>query len=289
MKFFITGANGMVARAVLTHAGEHEHEAVGFTRDELDISNEADVDVRVREERPDAIINCAAWTDVDACESDVKRAYHVNADAVEILARAARGINAGFITISTDYVFDGEKDGFYTQRDDPHPLGVYGQAKLNGERRAQVTYARTIVARTGWVYGAGGTNFLSRVATDAHNFVNELAARHVPLKAIDDSYGTPTAAEDLAARLCELAALDLPGIYHVCGGGAGTTYADFARRALLAADLSDAAAQLETVSYRTLLRPAPRPVNSRMRCLLSERIGLAPLRAWDEKMSCIGR
>lgn len=284
MKLFVTGAGGMVGRAVVKHAQALDYEIAGFTRSALDITNSDAVMREAERFRPDAIINCAAWTDVDGCETDVARACAVNAAAVENLARAANKLNACFVTISTDYVFDGTKDGFYTQRDDPNPLSIYGQSKLDGERRAQAAHARTVVARTGWVYGDHGTNFLSRVVTDTANLIKELAARGANIKAINDSYGSPTAARDLAVRLCELARLDLPGIYHVVGGGAGTDYATFARRALEVAGFKREADELETVSFHDLKRPAPRPVNSRLRCLLSEHIGLAPLPAWNETL-----
>jgi len=289
MKLLVTGARGMVGRAVVKHAEALDYQVASFTRAALDITDAEAATLEVTRLRPDAIINCAAWTDVDGCETDAARAYAVNAGAVENLARAARHTGACFVTISTDYVFDGAKDGFYTQRDNPHPLGIYAQSKLDGERRAQAAHARTVVVRTGWVYGEHGTNFLSRVATDTANLIKELAARGANIKAINDSYGSPTAARDLAARLCELARLDLPGIYHVVGGGAGTDYATFARRFLEVAGFKREAAELETVSFHDLKRPAPRPVNSRLRCLLSEHIGLAPLPAWDEAKQEAGR
>lgn len=282
MKLLVTGAGGMVGRAVVKHAEDLDYEVAGFTHSTLDITNTQAVMREAVSFQPSAIINCAAWTDVDGCETDAPRAFAVNAFAVENLARAANKSNACFVTISTDYVFDGTKNGFYTQRDEANPLSIYGQSKLDGERRAQAAHERTVVVRTGWVYGEHGTNFLSRVATDTANLLTELHARGTHIKAIRDSYGSPTAAPDLAARLCELARLDLPGIYHIVGGGDGTDYATFARRALEAAGFKREAAELETVSFHDLKRPAPRPVNSRLRCLLSERIGLAPLPAWDE-------
>jgi dTDP-4-dehydrorhamnose reductase len=128
--------------------------------------------------------------------------------------------------------------------------------------------------RTGWIYGAGGKNFLATVIARAR--------RGEPLKAISDSYGTPTYVPDLVARLREIAALDLPGIYHVANAGEGTSYEGFAREALAAAGLS--AEHVEGVQMDSLKRPAPRPRNSRMKCLLSDAIGLAPLRDWREAL-----
>jgi dTDP-4-dehydrorhamnose reductase len=270
MKVLVTGAKGMVGRAVVAHCAERGDEVFAHDHASMDIADARAVAEVFERERPDVIINCAAWTDVDGCEVDRERAYAINARGPENLAMNARRARAQLVTISTDYVFDGAKEGFYTQRDDPFPTSVYGAAKLEGERLAQSACARTTVVRTGWIFGAGGRNFLSRVI--------ELAARGEPLKAISDAWGTPTYAEDLARRLRQLAELDLPGVYHVVNAGQGTSYEEFARETLAAAGLDGA--KLESVRVDSLARPAPRPRNSRLRCLLSEAIGLKPLPDW---------
>jgi len=260
----------MLARAVAEHCRALGDEVFAHDRRTLDITDATAVKTVFERERPETIINCAAWTDVDGCESDAERAFAVNAHAPELLAIHSRQIGASLITVSTDYVFDGAKNDFYTQRDDPNPASVYGAAKLAGERLAQAASARTTVVRTGWIFGAGGRNFLSRVV--------ELYKGGAQLKAISDAYGTPTSAVDLAARLRELAELDLPGVYHVVNAGAGASYEEFARVALAAAGTDDS--RLEVVSMDSLDRPAPRPRNSRLRCLISEHLGLAPLPDW---------
>ena len=175
---------------------------------------------------------------------------------------------------STDYVFDGEKDGFYTQRDQPNPQSVYAVSKLDGERRAQLAWARTMVVRSGYIFGVGGKNFLSSVV--------ERARRGERLRAINDMFGTPTYAPDLARQLRRLAQVDLPGIYHVVNAGAGATFESFARSALAIANQDPGL--LESVSMSALKRRAPRPRNSRLRCLLSEAIGLDPLPYWQDAL-----
>src|ERR687889_1995040 len=198
MRVLITGAAGMVGRALAEHCRARGDEVFAFDRAGLDITDERAVRETFKGLRPDAAVNCAAWTDVDGCELDPQRAFLVNSQGVEALATAARITGASFVTVSTDYVFDGRREGhFYTQRDDPHPLSAYGAAKLEGERRAQAAAARTSVVRTGWVFGRGGTNFLATIV--------ERARRGERLKAIHDSWGTPTYAPDLASRLRELA------------------------------------------------------------------------------------
>jgi dTDP-4-dehydrorhamnose reductase len=271
-KILITGAGGLVGKASIEHCVSIGDEVAAYDHQSLDIADAEQVENVIDRELPDAIINCAAWTDVDGCESDPAKAERVNALGPENLARACRKVNAGFLTISTDYVFDGLKDGFYTQRDDPRPLSVYGQFKLEGERRSQVEYARTIVVRTGYIFGPYGRNFLSVVV--------DRAKRGEKLKAIRDCWGTPTYARDLAVRLRELVELDLPGNFHVVSSGAGASFETFTHEALKLAECNPDL--VESVTMDSLARPAPRPRNSKMKCLLSEAIGLPPLPPWQE-------
>src|ERR687886_573942 len=194
MRVLITGAGGMVGRVLAGHCRARGDEVAAFDREGLDITDERAVRETFKSLRPDAAVNCAAWTDVDGCELDPQRAFLVNSQGVEALATAARLAGASFVTVSTDYVFDGRKEGhFYTQRDDPHPLSAYGASKLEGERRAQAASARTTVVRTGWIFGPGGKNFLATAL--------ERARRGERLWAISDSWGTPTYSIDLASRL----------------------------------------------------------------------------------------
>jgi dTDP-4-dehydrorhamnose reductase len=263
----------MVGRAVADYCASRDDSVSAFKHQTLDITDEAAVRETFEHERPEVVFNCAAWTNVDGCELDARRAYSVNAHGPRILAAESRRVGASLVTISTDYIFDGAKDGFYTQRDDPHPISVYGSAKLAGERLAQEASARTIVIRTGWIFGAGGPNFLSRVI--------ELAERGARLHAIRDAYGTPTYARDLAKRLRLLAEIDLPGIYHVVNSGDGASYEEFTRAAIAARGCS---ADIESISADSINRPAPRPRNSRLKCLISEAIGLDPLPLWLDSL-----
>jgi dTDP-4-dehydrorhamnose reductase len=243
-----------------------------YDRGALDVSDPHRVLEAIETDRPEAVINCAAWTDVDGCESNHARAQAVNASGPENLARASRRIGAVLLTISTDYVFDGEKDGFYTQRDDPNPISVYGVSKLDGERRAQIALARTIIVRSGFIFGPGGQNFLSTIA--------ERLQRGERFGAIRDAWGTPTYSRHLAARLRELTRRDLPGTYHVINAGDGLSYEEFARAVV--EELQGDQSLVHSVVMDSLRRPAPRPRNSRLRCLISAAIGLAPLPIWRE-------
>src|SRR5258706_14523186 len=157
----------MVGRAVVAHCQARGESVAAYDHQTLDIADESNLNKIFERERPSVLINCAAWTDVDGCELDAERARTVNARGPELLAIACRRAGAQLITISTDYGFEGEKDGFYTQRDQPNPHSVYASAKLEGERRAQAAWANTIVVRSGYIFGAGGTNFLSTIIARA--------------------------------------------------------------------------------------------------------------------------
>lgn len=271
MKVLITGAGGMVGQTTVEHCRNIGDEVFAYDRKSLDISNAEIVQESLLRDKPDAVINCAAWTDVDGCESNAAKAYAANAIGPEILAMNCRQIDAVFVTISTDYVFDGTKDDFYTQRDTPNPQGIYAKAKYDGERWVQAAYARSIIVRSGWIFGVNGRNFLSKA--------NELLKTNQPIKAITDSFGTPTYSRDLAIRLRELAELDLPGIYHVTNSGEGTSYAGFIRALPQAEGI-----QIDEVMMDDLKRHAPRPRYSRLRCLLSEKVGFEPLPYWVDAL-----
>jgi dTDP-4-dehydrorhamnose reductase len=264
----------MVGRAVVEYCGSSGDLVFPYDHNSLDISDSDRVRQILKQDKPDAVINCAAWTDVDGCELDHERAFAANTRGPANLANVSRELNSRLITVSTDYVFSGAQEGFYTQRDQPNPQSVYGVSKLEGERKAQLAYARTIVVRTGFVFGQGGSNFLSTIVGRARQGER--------LKVITDAYGTPTYSRDLALRLRELARLDLPGIFHVVNAGPGASYQEFARAALDFGGYSSTG--LESVAMDSLNRPAPRPRNSRLRCLLSEALGLTPLPFWKDSL-----
>ena len=275
MKVIVTGAGGMVGRALVRHCLSRGARVSDLDHAALDITDDSSIESALNRERPDVLFNCAAWTDVDGCERDPNRARLVNARGPELLAAACRRHNALLITISTDYVFDGEKNGFYTQRDQPNPISVYGVTKLAGERAAQSQWTRTITVRSGYLFGIGGTNFLATCL--------DRLRRGERLRVINDMFGTPTYATHLAARLFDLAERDLPGIYHVANSGDGASFAQFAHEAAKKANLDTSL--ITEVSINSLGLPAPRPRNSRLRCLLSETISLSPLPHWHDALA----
>ena len=274
MRVLVTGAGGLVGRYVSEYCGFRGDDVTTYAHKDLDITDGQFVRQTILSNRPDVVINCAAWTNVDGCESDHTRAFLVNATGPENLATACRDIECAFITISTDYVFDGAKAGFYTQLDEPNPQSVYAASKLEGERLSSLSYQRSIIVRTGYVFGCGGTNFLSTLP--------ERIQRGEKLKAIRDTYGTPTYARDLAERLRQLSELDVPGLYHIVNSGPGVSFEEFARKTVKL--IGGSQMSVEAISDEVLNRPAKRPQNSRLSCVLSEKIGLSPLRDWESAL-----
>jgi dTDP-4-dehydrorhamnose reductase len=210
---------------------------------------------------------------VDRCEREPDWAFAVNESGPRFLARACRESGAEIVHVSTDYVFDGAKSGFYTQQDEPRPPCVYGRSKLAGEFAVREEAEKFYIIRTSWLFGVGGKNFGSRVI--------EYARKGLPLKGVVDQTSIPTYAPDAAARIEEIIRLGAHGLYHVTSTGAATWH-EFAKLALELAGLSDV--EIIPIKRADLNQLAPRPHNSAMHCVVSEKLGLAPLRHWRDAL-----
>jgi len=265
----------MLARAAAIRCHSLGDDVVALARSDLDISDRDMVFATFDRIAPSIILNCAAYTNVDGAETNVDRCYAVNAVGVENLAAASREFGAIFVTVSTDYVFDGERAGFYSEEDPPNPLGVYAKSKYEGELRAAATNPDAVIVRSGWIYGEFGTNFLS--------VMRDRLAGGKEITAIEDSFGTPTYAADLASRLRELAELKAKRIFHIANDGPGTSFFEFAAAV---ADIGGFDPKLiRPVSKDSLDRPAPRPVNSRLTSVRIGEVGLRPLQGWKDALS----
>lgn len=270
----ITGGGGLLGRCLAERLALSGRRVVSVPHSHLDVTDEADVRRRVETEQPRVVINCAATTDVDRCETEPEWAHQVNVEGPRYLARAARLTGAEIVHIGTDYVFDGEKEGFYTQDDEPRPLSVYGRTKLGGEAAVLEESERVYLVRSSWIFGRGGKNFGSRVI--------EYARSGATLKGVTDQTSIPTYGPDLARRIDEILRRGVHGLYHVTNTGPGTWF-EFARLALDLAGMPEV--EVQPVTRAELNQAAARPRNSAMRCLLSERLGFAPLRPWRDALA----
>lgn len=274
MLVLIIGAGGLVGRA-LTQRLSRQLSVVALGRRDLDVTDSAAVRSRVFSERPNLVINCTA-VGVDECEAHPDRARAINVAAPEALARGAAEIGAEMLHFSSNYVFDGRRgDGRpYTIEDSPNPINVYGKTKLEGERAVAAACPASYIVRTSWVFGPGKASFLSGV----HRKL--LAGERV--RAITDTRASTTYVGDLAERVTEILERRRHGIYQIVNAGS-CTYSEFAMEAARILELAPAraAALVEPVRESDMRRPAPRPASTSMRCLLSEQLGMAPMRPWQ--------
>jgi dTDP-4-dehydrorhamnose reductase len=270
----IAGGEGLLARTLHVRLLASGWQVLAPSHAEMDITNEADVQRAVADSKAHFVINCASTGDVDRCEREPEWAFAVNELGPRLLTRACNKTGAEMFHTSTDYVFDGTKQGFYTQEDEPRPPSVYGKSKLAGELAVRNEAERFYIIRTSWLFGVGGKNFGSRVF--------EYARKNPRLKCVSDQTSIPTYAPDLAQRMEEIVELRAHGLYHGTNSGVGTWY-EFAKLAIELAGMSDV--EIEPVTRAALNQAAPRPGNSAMRCLVSEKLGLVPLRRWQDAVA----
>jgi dTDP-4-dehydrorhamnose reductase len=251
VKILVTGAAGQLGREVVDVATSAGHDVFAASRAELDVTNPEVVRAVVSREQPAVIIHAAAWTAVDACESDREKAMLHNGSATRFVVDAAREVGARVVYISTDYVFDGTKPTPYVETDVPNPQSVYGASKLAGEQALDT--AIDTVVRISWVCGFHGANMVKTIL--------QIAGQQDTLTFVDDQIGCPTFADDAAAMITRLATEARTGIWHVTNQGAVSWY-DFTREVLRAAGHDPA--RVKPVRTRDLVpaRPAPRPANS---------------------------
>jgi len=262
----VTGAGGLLGRTLVSLLGPR---AQGLTHSDLDIADARAVHEVVASISPRVVVNCAAMTDVDGCESDPEAAWAANADGPGHLARAADGVGAEIVHVSTDYVFDGSK-GLYTETDETNPLQVYGRAKLAGEELVRSGNSRHYVVRSAWIYGEGGRNFVSQMP--------RLVDEGGPMRAVEDQRSSPTYAPDLAAAIAGMLGTGRYGTYHVVNEGS-CSYAEFASHM---AELGGGTVEVTGIPSSEVPRPAPRPRDTSMLGEGWAAAGFAPLRSWRE-------
>jgi dTDP-4-dehydrorhamnose reductase len=266
MRILVTGAAGMLGQDVVRSAREAGHEPIALARAELDIVDRRAVVAAIKTVAPDAIVNCAAWTDVDGAESDRDAAAAINASGAGNVAAAAAAVGTRLVHVSTDYVFDGAKTGPYVESDPTGPCSVYGATKLAGEQAIGEAGGSHVIARSSWLFGIGGRNFVETMLG--------LGATRDEVTVVTDQVGCPTFTGHLAPALIELAASEGEGVRHVAGDGACSWY-DFAIEIFRRADVD---CRVLPGTSETLNRPAPRPANS---VLASERPDTPVLPSWQ--------
>lgn len=271
MRLLLAGANGMLGRDMtVTLAARHELHP--FPREALDITDFAQVWSAVAKVRPELVVNCAAYTDVDGCETERETAFRVNALGARNLAVAAHEAGAALLHMSTDYVFDGKGKTPYTEFDPPGPATFYGRSKLAGEEAVRHHCPRHYIVRSAWLYGRHGRNFVHTIL--------RLAAERDRLEVVDDQVGNPTWTREVARAIGELIETGAYGTYHATAEGECSWY-DLACEALR---LRNVSTLVEPVSTERFPRPAPRPAYSSLDNLGLRALGIA-MRPWQEALA----
>lgn len=265
MRIFVLGAEGQVARSLLEAATAQSDLVVGCgRRPEVDLLNAASLESALAAFRPDVVINPAAYTAVDRAESEPDAAFTLNRDGARAMAIAAANVGAPIVHLSTDYVFDGRKDSAYVETDAVAPQGVYGRSKLEGELAVIAANAEHIVARTSWVYAPFGNNFVRTML--------RLGGERDRVRVVDDQFGCPTYAPDIAVALIAMARqiahaedrTQYTGVVHLAGPDA-MTWCDFARAIFAGvAARGGKAVPVDPISTAEYPTAAVRPANSRL-------------------------
>jgi dTDP-4-dehydrorhamnose reductase len=267
VRLLVTGAAGMLGHEVVAAAEKLGHEVAAWDLPECDLTDaQATLDA-IRRLGPRAVVNCAAYTNVDGAESDEATAERVNADAAGNLARACKAAAARLVHVSTDYVFDGTKREPWIESDAPNPLGAYGRTKLHGEEQVTAELDDHAIVRTAWLFGPHGPNFVATML--------RLAGDNDEVSVVTDQVGSPTFAGHLAPALVDMAERSDTGIFHGAGAGSCSWY----ELTLEAFDMAGVSCRVLPTTSDRFQRPAPRPAYS---VLGSEREHPITLPPWQD-------
>lgn len=286
MKILLTGANGQLGKELQVQAQGSAFEPIATDLPELDITDETKTAEKIEQLKPDLVVNAAAYTHVDGAETEPDMAFRVNRDGPANLAGICSNSGIPLIHISTDYVFDGKKDIPYVESDPLSPIGVYGHSKAAGEEAVRNLLSTHIILRTSWLYGAYGHNFVKTML--------RLAKEKKSIRVVDDQFGSPTSACDLARAVLKIAS-DITknetvswGIYHYCGQGIVSWY-QFAQKIFDFADQYHLFQRPHIVAIPTHQFPtaAERPQYSALDCgLISRQFGIHP-KPWPESLAAV--
>ena len=288
MKILVVGGQGMLGQELMACFPATEFTVVNYGLPELDITNEKSVHHVVDSVHPDIVINAAAFTAVDLAETEIDLAYAVNRDGPKHLGLSCRRMGVPLIHISTDYVFDGKSGRPYREQDPPSPLGIYGKSKWAGEEAIRQCHDKHIIIRTAWLYSIYGNNFVKTIL--------RLASQQTELRVVNDQFGSPTSAKDLARAIQNICVnlgvggtRDEWGDYHYCGAGE-TTWFEFARFLIeegkeFAPLRVQRILPLSTAEYPT---PAKRPQYSVLDCAKIQKVFGVLTNHWETSVrNCI--
>jgi dTDP-4-dehydrorhamnose reductase len=272
--WLVTGASGQLGSDVVDVLHAYGEDVVGLSRTELDITDRSAIRTTFLDVQPSIVVNCAAFTAVDAAESDEDRALEINAHGPAHLAAACAATGARLVHVSTDYVFAGDATTPYDERMRPAPRTAYGRTKAAGEQAVLTSGADVFVVRTAWLYGAAGANFVRTMA--------RLARSQETVQVVEDQVGAPTWSLHLARAVVGLSISSAPaGIYHCTNGGEASWYV-FARA--IFAELGLDPARVEPTTSEAFVRPAPRPAYSVLSNVKWDLAGLPAMPHWRDAL-----
>lgn len=272
LTILVLGASGMLGNDLVKTLGLR-HEVIGKDFNDFDITNKEITREKILDINPQIVVNSAGFTNVDGCETEVEKAFLVNADGAKNVALACEEGKIKLVYISTDYVFDGKKGESYLEDDTPTPLNIYGKSKLKGEQYIKEITEDFLIVRTEWLYGKKGKNFVSTILN--------LAGVEKELKVVDDQIGSPTYTKDLAYAIGVLLEHNLKGVYHVTNRGICSWY-QFALKILELGHIEGT--KVTPVSSDIYNRPAKRPAFSALNCSKFEKETGLTLRPWEDAL-----
>ncbi|MFV8827441.1 dTDP-4-dehydrorhamnose reductase [Alkalihalobacterium sp. APHAB7] len=272
MRILITGANGQLGKE-LTREAKQVSEVTAVGKEKLDITNVSEVKEIVNNIKPDIIVHSAAYTAVDNCENEKKKAFEVNSLGTLNVTKAADQVGASIVYLSSDYIFSGEKTTPYIERDEPNPKNIYGMSKWLGEQLIQSSTSKFHIVRTSWLFGSGGENFVKTIL--------KLAKQNKEIKVVNDQVGSPTYTKDLAGVIMQLIYKKF-GIYHVSNMGCCTWYM-FAKHILKQAGYDPGLIQPTTTQEYGAR--ATRPAYSALGHESLQREGIPDPRGWQEAVN----
>jgi dTDP-4-dehydrorhamnose reductase len=286
MRIFVAGEHGQVAEALGSACVGRGHTFQLAGRARADLINRTVLGAAVSEFRPDLVVNAAAYTAVDKAEDEAERAFRLNRDGAENVAAGAAAARAPLIHLSTDYVYDGAKQSPYVETDAPRPIGVYGASKLAGESAIAAIGGDCVILRTSWVCSPSGNNFVKTML--------RLATQRDEIGVVDDQWGAPTFAADLAEAIVSIGEFlvseadraAVTGIYHICGSG-HTTRCRFARAIMQdSAQRGGPSCRVRAITTQEYPTRAKRPANSRLDCSKLARVFGIRLPPWEASLGC---